>query len=78
MTKLKQMRLDAGLTQKQLAKKCDVSAAYISMIEREKYLPTLGVLQKMAEACGAFIVMGAVKITEDSFRRVTRKRYPLI
>lgn len=51
--RLKQRRLNLGLTQAQLFEQTGITAAYISFIERGKANPTLDMIIKLAEAVGA-------------------------
>jgi len=53
-TYLKQMRLRANLTQKELARKCGVSDAYLNRLEKQKAdPPTHRVCRALARALGA-------------------------
>ncbi len=47
---IKKARIDAGLTQKDLADQISLSSNYISQIEKDKKLPSLKTLFKIAKA----------------------------
>ncbi|MCP4372659.1 MAG: helix-turn-helix transcriptional regulator [Deltaproteobacteria bacterium] len=47
---IKKARIDADLTQKDLAKRINLSSNYISQIEKDKKLPSLKTLFKIAKA----------------------------
>lgn len=51
--RLKQRRLERGLTQAQLFEQTGITASYISVIERGRGNPTLDMMVKLAEAVGA-------------------------
>lgn len=53
--KLKQARLDAGITQAQLAEKTGLQQEAISRIESGKHQITAGTLEKICEALGVTI-----------------------
>lgn len=63
---LKAMREKAGLSQKQLAERVRTKQPSIARIERARTLPRLDLLQRVAHALGAEMVV--------SFRRVQRAR----
>ena len=44
---IRRARIDAGLTQEQLAFDCKLDRTYISLLEREKRSPTIKVLFKI-------------------------------
>jgi len=46
------MRLDAGLTQEEVAARARVSRQYISMLEAGKNLPTIDVFIRLCRAVG--------------------------
>jgi transcriptional regulator with XRE-family HTH domain len=48
--KLKQFRMQSGLTQMAVAKKVRVTQAYIALLEKGKQNPTLDVLERLAKA----------------------------
>jgi ribosome-binding protein aMBF1 (putative translation factor) len=50
--KIKQARLAAGLTQRQLAEKMGVKQPFIARLERPDAYPTVRTLQKIAKALG--------------------------
>ena len=49
---LKELRAERGLSQEALADACDCHRTYISLLERAKHSPSLGVLFNLAEALG--------------------------
>lgn len=49
---LKKTRLDAGMTQKELAEKCGMADSAIRKYESGKVVPKIGTLQKLADALG--------------------------
>ncbi|MFI5342158.1 MAG: helix-turn-helix domain-containing protein [Candidatus Methylomirabilales bacterium] len=53
---LKKLRIKAGLTQEELAKKGGVTYAYISMLESgAKKNPSLALVKKLAKALGVTV-----------------------
>ena len=46
---IKQLRKEAGYSQEELAKKCDVSRQTINAIENDKYDPTLALAFSLAK-----------------------------
>ncbi len=46
---LKTNRLKYGLSQEELAHKCEIDRTYISLLEREKRKPTLNIIFKICE-----------------------------
>lgn len=50
--RIKQLRLQKGLSQKEFAKRLGVSQAYVAMIEAEKRIPTLKLALKIAAVLG--------------------------
>lgn len=46
---LKNNRLKCGLSQEELAYRCELDRTYISLLEREKRKPTLNVIFKICE-----------------------------
>ncbi|AMV18279.1 helix-turn-helix domain-containing protein [Planctomyces sp. SH-PL14] len=50
--RVKQARVNAGLTQEQLAEKAGLPQSHVSRIERGKHSPTQMTLQKIADALG--------------------------
>lgn len=46
------LRVNLGLSQQDLAKKCGVSQQYISFIENDKKLPSLKIAKRLAEILG--------------------------
>lgn len=52
VTRVKEFRLAAGLTQQQLANRVHVSARTIISIEKEQYSPSLMLAYRLAEVFG--------------------------
>lgn len=50
---LRRLRLDAGLTQEQVAARARVSREYVSMLEAGKNIPTIDVFIRLCRAVGA-------------------------
>ena len=50
---LKRLRLDAGLTQEQVAARARVSREYVSMLEAGKNVPTIDVFIRLCRAVDA-------------------------
>jgi transcriptional regulator with XRE-family HTH domain len=50
--KINKWRKEKGLTLKQLADECDLTASYISQVEHEKASPSIASLRKIAQALG--------------------------
>jgi len=48
--RIRQRRIDLGMTQEQLASKAEVSREYIVRLEAAKHDPTLSVLERIAKA----------------------------
>lgn len=48
--KIKEIRLERGYSLRALAKRADVSVAYLSKLERNESSPTIGLLTRVAEA----------------------------
>ncbi|MEZ4495156.1 MAG: helix-turn-helix transcriptional regulator [Dehalococcoidia bacterium] len=49
---LKRLRKRAGLSQEELAHRCDLHRTYVSMLERGLKSPSLGVVVRLAEELG--------------------------
>jgi transcriptional regulator with XRE-family HTH domain len=47
---IKSLRLESGLTQKELSELAHINRSYIGMIEREEVSPTVDMLDKIATA----------------------------
>lgn len=60
---LQKMRLNAGMTQEELASKAKVDRTYISMLEHNKKSPTLDMLFRLCQAMGikASVVIARVE-----------------
>lgn len=54
-TKVKEMRLAAGMTQQQLAEQVHVSNRTIISIEKEQYSPSLMLAYRMAQVFGVSV-----------------------
>ncbi len=54
-TKVRELRMQAGLTQQQLAERVRVSARTIISIEKEQYSPSLMLAYRMAEVFGVSV-----------------------
>lgn len=65
---LKKNRLKSGLSQEELADRCDVDRTYISLIEREKRKPTLKVIFNICESFGikASVFVGEIEMEMES------------
>lgn len=50
--KFKRHRMSKGLSQTELAKLLDVDRTYINQIERGKKIPSLNLLERIADALG--------------------------
>ena len=50
--KLRRLRLQLGLTQKELADRCELSKSFISLLERDLTSPSLDTLSDLLEALG--------------------------
>lgn len=54
-TNLQKLRRDRGVTQEELAHKAQVHQTYLSGVESGKRNPSIGVLERIAEALGVDI-----------------------
>lgn len=75
--RIRKVRLDKGLTLKDIEAKADVSATHVSEIERGRTSPTVGALVKIAEALGtepAYLVEEGVDGAHTLVRRGQRRR----
>lgn len=54
--RLRDLRLESGLALKAIAKRADVSIAYLSEIERGRKLPAIDVLARIADALDTSVV----------------------
>ena len=52
---VRQIRLAKGLSQAELARRCDLSREYINKIEAGKYDPPLSTINALAEALGVSV-----------------------
>ena len=57
MNQIKKARINAGLSQAQLAALAGTSQAYISEIESGKTKPSLGMLEEIAKALGCTLTI---------------------
>lgn len=55
ITRVREFRMKAGMTQQQLADRVHVSARTIISIEREQYSPSLMLAYRMAEVFGVSV-----------------------
>jgi len=55
ITRVREFRMNAGLTQQQLAGRVHVSARTIISIEKEQYSPSLMLAYRMAEVFGVSV-----------------------
>jgi len=71
-TRIKDIRIQKGLTQEQLAEKTDINSKYLSSIERGKENPTLNTLIKVAKALDASFddVFSQLEIEDPEDRKV--------
>lgn len=53
--KIKEIRQERGYSLRALAKRADVSVAYLSKLERNESSPTVGLLTRLAEALGVAV-----------------------
>ena len=56
--RLREAREAAGLTQDQLADRVDITQGYLSQVESDKAVPTIGVMFSLAKSLG--VKMGAI------------------
>lgn len=64
-SKIQEARIFSGLTQQALAKRMKVHQPGIARAERGKDLPSLGFLQKIAEAMGTYLVEPSFGFLEE-------------
>jgi len=71
--KVNQWRKEQGLTMQQLAKRCDLTAGYISQIEHDKVSPSVATLRSLAKAlgCASLISSPIRSLTNRLFYRKT-------
>lgn len=58
-------RIKRGITQAQLAKKINTGQSSIARIEKGNAIPTLGLLQKIAEALNMLLVLPSLRPMEE-------------
>ncbi len=68
---LRQLRMEAGLTQEQLGLEADLRRTYVSILELGQQQPTLTTIIKLAKAldCSATELMGRVEVEIAGGRR---------
>lgn len=71
---IRKVRLHSGLTQQEIADRCDLTKGMISKIENGKVVPAVGTLQRIARALGVKVAAlmeekenGNVRMTLDPF-----------
>ena len=62
--KIKRLRLQRGLTQEELADRCELSKGFISLLERDLTSPSIATLMDILESLGSG--------SEDVFQRNRR------
>lgn len=74
--KIKKLRKEKGLTQKELAEKSNLSRSYLADLERDRYNPSLDSLKSIANALGVSV---EIFFKEDLNEKdlVQRKKTPL-
>ncbi|MVM33833.1 helix-turn-helix domain-containing protein [Spirosoma sp. HMF4905] len=55
--KIKEARLKAGLTQKELSERLGISAAAVNKFERRQTPPSISTLERVAKAIGCTLVI---------------------
>lgn len=50
--RIREIRVQKGMTQSEIAERCDMASNYIAMLERGERNPTYLTLLKIAEGCG--------------------------
>lgn len=68
--KLKQVRKNAKLTQRELAEKCSMSRSYLADLERDRYNPSIDTLQTIANALNISV---NIFFEDDSNKNVEEK-----
>jgi len=71
---VRSLRMRAGLSQRQLALRMSVPRTYVSKIENEKACPTLGSLERLAEALRVRVcdLLKTGRTTEDEIRELVQ------
>jgi len=68
---IKQIRQEKGFNQKELAKLCEISAAYLSQIENNKRQPTINLIEVIGHKLGIpvpvilFLSLNELDISEE-------------
>jgi DNA-binding XRE family transcriptional regulator len=68
---LKELRIEAGLTQEGLAHEASVERTYISLIEREQRQPSLRIFLALCKAL-KMAPADAIRMLEDRLKRGSR------
>jgi len=76
--RLTQVRLSAGLTQAQLAKRLGAKQTAIARVESGRHLPGLDTLQGYAKATGRRLVVDFVPLKRALRRRGRHRRLPAV
>lgn len=66
---LRQARLEAGLTQEELAHLAQIDRSYISLLEHDRKSPTIDMLTRIARATG----VRAWELVKQAEEGITRK-----
>jgi transcriptional regulator with XRE-family HTH domain len=74
---IRSLRLRAGLSQRQLALRMSVPRTYVSKIENKKACPTLGSLERLADALRVHIcdLLTTGHTTEDDIRELSQDEF---
>jgi transcriptional regulator with XRE-family HTH domain len=74
---IRSLRMRAGLSQRQLAMRMSVPRTYVSKIENEKACPTLGSLERLADALRVRVcdLLTTGHTTEDDIRVLSRDEF---
>lgn len=70
-TSLKEIRIKKRMTRKELATRSKISEAYLSMIENKKRIPTVEVINNIANAlnCKPNIIFLSLNLTESKMEK---------
>ena len=63
--RLKQLRLQRGLTQEELADRCELSKGFISLVERDLTSPSITTLQDILVSLGSDLSRFFAVVTDD-------------
>jgi transcriptional regulator with XRE-family HTH domain len=74
---IRSLRMRAGLSQRQLAMRMSVPRTYVSKIENEKACPTLGSLERLAQALRVRVqdLLTTGHTTEDDIRELAQDEF---